>query len=491
MAPTVREDVLEDIIRVGHSMGYELKGCMKDIEGLGHKFQKEWNQEAQSKLDMESVCSDSIGSSGGILCVWEKSVFRKENVTVSDNFIAIYGTWISNSLKVLFIIVYAPQQLQAKRLLWDYISSLINSWSGEAIVMGDFNEVRCIDERYGSSFNMLGARRFNEFIKSSGLVDINLEGYKFTWSHPSASKMSKLDRFLAPKFDKRLSADQVMDLDSRVTREEIRRAVWSCGDDKSPGPDGFSFEFFRKYWNFIGPDFCGAVEHFFNKDDAMFIGEWSQANLDNVVKMLQCFQVASGLSINIQKSNLLGVGVRRPVVDQAANKIGCLVMSNRFSYLGVMVGDSMNRRAAWVEVINKLRARLSNWKVKTLSIGGRYTLLKSVLGSSPLYHMSIFKTPKGVLKEMEGIRGKFFNGADPEERKIVWVAWQKVLALRVVSTDQWSFRRNVRDGVERQQWEALLDVLANVSLTPNADRWVCDLTGDGNFRVKEVRNFFR
>ncbi|GJU39965.1 hypothetical protein Tco_1192922 [Tanacetum coccineum] len=170
--------------------------------------------------------------------------------------------------------------------------------------------------------------------------------------------------------------------------------------------------------------------HLFYADDAMFIGEWSQANLDNVVKMLQCFQVASGLSINIQKSNLLGVGVRRSVVDQAANKIGCLVMSNRFSYLGVMVGDSMNRRAAWVEVINKLRARLSNWKVKTLSIGGRYTLLKSVLGSSPLYHMSIFKTPKGVLKEMEGIRGKFFNGADPEERKIVWVAWQKVLASK-------------------------------------------------------------
>ncbi|GKC78404.1 hypothetical protein Tco_1129178, partial [Tanacetum coccineum] len=52
-----------------------------------------------------------------------------------------------------------------------------------------------------------------------------------------------------------------------------------------------------------------------------------------------------------------------------------------------------------------------------------------------------------------------------------------------------SFQRNVRDGVERKQWEALLDVLANVSLTPNADRWVCDLTGDGNFRVKEVRNF--
>ncbi|GKA79236.1 hypothetical protein Tco_0785832, partial [Tanacetum coccineum] len=37
---------------------------------------------------------------------------------------------------------------------------------------------------------------FNHFIETSGLVDVNLEGYSFTWSHPSASKMSKLGRFL-------------------------------------------------------------------------------------------------------------------------------------------------------------------------------------------------------------------------------------------------------------------------------------------------------
>ncbi|GJU88996.1 hypothetical protein Tco_1301419 [Tanacetum coccineum] len=65
------------------------------------------------------------------------------------------------------------------------------------------------------------------------------------------------------EFSKRLVHDQAADLERRVTRDEIRAAVWNCGENKSPGPDGFTFEFFRRYWDFVGPDFCEAVEYFF------------------------------------------------------------------------------------------------------------------------------------------------------------------------------------------------------------------------------------
>nr|GEU31373.1 retrovirus-related Pol polyprotein from transposon TNT 1-94 [Tanacetum cinerariifolium] len=83
-----------------------------------------------------------------------------------------------------------------KRLLWDYVSTLIDRWNGEVVVFGDFNEVRNIDERRRSCFNPTSARVFDQFISASGLVDVKMKGYKFTWSHPSGFKMSKLDRFL-------------------------------------------------------------------------------------------------------------------------------------------------------------------------------------------------------------------------------------------------------------------------------------------------------
>nr|GFA17279.1 RNA-directed DNA polymerase, eukaryota [Tanacetum cinerariifolium] len=99
-------------------------------------------------------------------------------------------------------------------------------------------------------------------------------------------------------------------------------------------------------------------------------------------------------------------------------------------FKGVMVGDNMSRLKVWDDVILKIKSRLSKWKVKTLSIGGRLTLLKSVLSASPIYDMSIFTVPRGVLKALESIHNRFFNGADQSDHKITWVAWDKVLASK-------------------------------------------------------------
>ncbi|GJY28670.1 RNA-directed DNA polymerase, eukaryota [Tanacetum coccineum] len=81
-------------------------------------------------------------------------------------------------------------------MLWDYFHHVIKNWNGEVIVMGDFNKVRAPEERFGSIFNKQGAEVFNSFIDLEGLVDVPMAGCSFTWVHKSASKMSKLDRFL-------------------------------------------------------------------------------------------------------------------------------------------------------------------------------------------------------------------------------------------------------------------------------------------------------
>ncbi|GKE17892.1 RNA-directed DNA polymerase, eukaryota, reverse transcriptase zinc-binding domain protein, partial [Tanacetum coccineum] len=168
----------------------------------------------------------------------------------------------------------------------------------------------------------------------------------------------------------------------------------------------------------------------FYADDAVFMGQWSDSNIDTIVHVLECFYRASGMRINMKKSKLMRISVEKNRVDLAACKIGCLTLESPFSYLGSKVGVLMSRIHSWNEVVDRMIARLSKWKMKTLSIRGRLTLLKSVLGSMPIYHMSIFKIPMKVCQRLESIRSHFFNSNDLYDKKPTWVKWKKVLASK-------------------------------------------------------------
>ncbi|GJT78985.1 RNA-directed DNA polymerase, eukaryota, reverse transcriptase zinc-binding domain protein [Tanacetum coccineum] len=172
------------------------------------------------------------------------------------------------------------------------------------------------------------------------------------------------------------------------------------------------------------------LSHMFYADDAVFMGQWSAKNIDTIIYVLKCFQRASGLHINLTNSKLIGLAVSEDRVEQAATRIGCGVLKAPFAYLDSIVGGSMSRIKSWEEIVGKMAARLSKWKMKTLSIGGRLTLLKAVLGSMPIYHMSIFKVPMKVLHRMESIRCHFFNGIELNSKKSIWVKWSNVLSSK-------------------------------------------------------------
>ncbi|GJS60856.1 RNA-directed DNA polymerase, eukaryota [Tanacetum coccineum] len=171
------------------------------------------------------------------------------------------------------------------------------------------------------------------------------------------------------------------------------------------------------------------VSHLFYANDVVFIGEWRDTNFKNIISILQCFYLSSGLRINVYKCSLIGVdGVTNDEVTRVARLIGCEAPKTSFKSLGVVVGDPMSRSCAWDNVMDRVVSRLSNWKARTLSIGGRLTLIKSMLGSLPTYYFSLFKIPSSVLKKLESLRSCFFRGANDRDKKMTWVSWDKVLA---------------------------------------------------------------
>ena len=47
------------------------------------------------------------------------------------------------------------------------------------------------------------------------------------------------------------------------TEKEIKDAVWECGSDKTPGPDGLNFKFIKEFWEVIKVDVLRFMDEFF------------------------------------------------------------------------------------------------------------------------------------------------------------------------------------------------------------------------------------
>jgi len=59
-----------------------------------------------------------------------------------------------------------------------------------------------------------------------------------------------------------ISTAQSLGLIAGFSEEEIKDAVWQCEGSKSPGPDGFNFNFIKKSWNHLKEDFVAVLKAF-------------------------------------------------------------------------------------------------------------------------------------------------------------------------------------------------------------------------------------
>ena len=62
----------------------------------------------------------------------------------------------------------------------------------------------------------------------------------------------------------KLSDTQASNLITPFSTDEIDEAVASCNPSKSPGPDGFNFNFIKSSWNLIKHDFYSIIREFWN-----------------------------------------------------------------------------------------------------------------------------------------------------------------------------------------------------------------------------------
>nr|GEY62627.1 RNA-directed DNA polymerase, eukaryota [Tanacetum cinerariifolium] len=303
-------------------------------------------------------------------------------------------------------------------------------------------------------------------------------------------------------------------MDRSVSWDEIRVVVRNCGENKSSGPDGCTFEFFRRYWRFIGSDFCSTVEYFFES------GSFPKGSNSSFIALIPKVTEEKFVT-NFRPIILIGCVYKvftKILTNRLATVISDLVSDIQSTFVAnrqILDGSFiLNELLAWCKrkkkqaIIFKVdfaKAYDSVWRFLSQDGSLWYHVIQALYGASfelhPVNQSSIWCS---ILREMQVLISKGFDFVflckkrvgDGHNTRFWYDSWVFDQPLRVrfprlfaLETDKESTvaSKSVRDGVERQQWDDINSISNSITLFASKDRWICDLNGDGVFRVKEVR----
>ncbi|XP_077216001.1 uncharacterized protein LOC143850662 [Tasmannia lanceolata] len=96
-----------------------------------------------------------------------------------------------------FMAVYGPARASERSGLWAELNEIQEQWQGPWIVEGDFNTIRFPLEKNRPTTITTRMRNFSNFIQNVHIIDLPLEGAKYTWTNKQENLvMSRLDRVL-------------------------------------------------------------------------------------------------------------------------------------------------------------------------------------------------------------------------------------------------------------------------------------------------------
>jgi hypothetical protein len=174
-------------------------------------------------------------------------------------------------------------------------------------------------------------------------------------------------------------------------------------------------------WNKEDGQITGLVPHLVDggisilqyADDTILFMEHDFKQAANMKLLLCAFENLSRLKINFHKSELFCYGEAKQVEDHYTNLFGCGLGQYPFRYLGIPMHHKKISNADWKVIEDKFEKKLSCWKGKLLSYGGR----------SVLINVSFYEVPKEVLNKLDWYRSRFFWQGDNHKKKYRLVKW--------------------------------------------------------------------
>jgi hypothetical protein len=168
------------------------------------------------------------------------------------------------------------------------------------------------------------------------------------------------------------------------------------------------------------------VLHLIFVDDVLIM---SKASLDEwkVIKtLLELFCCASGLKVSPQKSTFHFSGIHGESLEQFRTlfSYNFVELSVGFCYLGYYLKAEKTTFEDWRWLIIKFEHRIKQWCNRWLTLGGRYTLAKSVLETQSVYWMALAVVPVSVLSKIRKLIFDFLWSGGGKTHGIHLCSWE-------------------------------------------------------------------
>jgi hypothetical protein len=157
-------------------------------------------------------------------------------------------------------------------------------------------------------------------------------------------------------------------------------------------------------------------------------------NLEKAKKLklvLSTFEQLSRLKIKFHKSEIFCFGDARKSENIYSKIYGFQIGTYPFKYLGIPMHYKRINNIDWKTIEQRIEKKLSSWKWKLLSVGGRFVLINSVLTSMVLFMLCFFQVPRGALEKIEYFRSRFFWQNDEHKKKYILAKWDVLCQPKV------------------------------------------------------------
>ena len=170
-----------------------------------------------------------------------------------------------------------------------------------------------------------------------------------------------------------------------------------------------------------------AITHLQFADDSLFFCQANVRNCQALKDVFDVYEYYSGQKINVQKSMItFGSRVYGSTQSRLKQILEIPNQGGGGKYLGLPEQFGRKKKEMFEYIIDRVKKRTSTWSARFLSPAGKEIMLKSVALAMPVYAMSCFKLPKGIVSEIESLLMNFWWEKASNQRGIPWVAWKRL-----------------------------------------------------------------